>query len=621
MRFRPLYLIPVFLMVTLLTGVYIGTEQSEMQNKHRENLISNLQIAFDEIINGYERSANIIYSEVINQPEVLSFFAGAYPADEAERTEIRDELYSLLADDYERLGAVQLRQLHFHLPDDVSFLRFHRPERYGDDLTGIRYTVTLANTERIPVAGFEEGRIYNGFRYVFPLSWEGQHIGTVETSVSFSAIESDMNELLPGGVSFMLDADVVDAKVFEDEQANYVLTDLSDQYAYDRAVIENFTSPNITWDTIERINASLSPDVVDDHLALGEAFALDTVVDDTAYTVTFIPVVNVQGDHVGYIMNHRADDFIITNHANYAVIQAIIGIVAVMTVFFLWRLDHSTQLINCQHNALAKQNTMLEHTNEQLTIAKQQADAANELKSQFLANMSHELRTPLNAILNFTRFVSSGMMGSVNEKQIEALETVTDNSKHLLALINDILDISKIEVGLLQLFIEDDIDLDKEYNAVVDVARSSLADKPIALRLQKEVDLPRITADRRRVRQIMLNLVSNACKFTNEGMVAIRLNREGNDVVFSVTDTGMGIAKEDRERIFKTFHQTNSAIKKGGGTGLGLPISRRLAEIHGGSLTFASQEGVGSIFTLRLPIHAQETDQLKEAQEVALVMG
>jgi signal transduction histidine kinase len=198
---------------------------------------------------------------------------------------------------------------------------------------------------------------------------------------------------------------------------------------------------------------------------------------------------------------------------------------------------------------------------------------------------------------------------------------VTDNSKHLLALINDILDISKIEVGLLQLFIEDDIDLDKEYNAVVDVARSSLADKPIALRLQKEVDLPRITADRRRVRQIMLNLVSNACKFTNEGMVAIRLNREGNDVVFSVTDTGMGIAKEDRERIFKTFHQTNSAIKKGSGTGLGLPISRRLAEIHGGSLTFASQEGVGSIFTLRLPIHAQETDQLKEAQEVALVMG
>ncbi|PJF26685.1 MAG: two-component sensor histidine kinase, partial [Phototrophicales bacterium] len=138
---------------------------------------------------------------IINQPEVLSLFAQANGASEERQAEIRTALYDMLVDDYQRLDDLNLRQLHFHLPDNTSFLRFHRPNLFGDNLTDVRYTIALANRELVPVVGFEEGRIYNGFRYVFPLFYEGVHIGSVETSVSFLAIQQNLNKSLPGGLT------------------------------------------------------------------------------------------------------------------------------------------------------------------------------------------------------------------------------------------------------------------------------------------------------------------------------------------------------------------------------------------------------------------------------------
>jgi signal transduction histidine kinase len=229
--------------------------------------------------------------------------------------------------------------------------------------------------------------------------------------------------------------------------------------------------------------------------------------------------------------------------------------------------------------------------------------------------MSHELRTPLNAILNFSRFVSEGMLGDVNSDQIETLGKVNDNGKHLLSLINDLLDISKIEAGQLKLFVEDDIDMNKVFTSVSDVAESLLADKPVRLVTEVDPDLPLVLGDKRRIRQILLNLVSNACKFTDEGEVKLELRREEDTLLFSVTDTGPGIAQEDQEAVFDTFHQTANGIKQGAGTGLGLPISRRLAEIHGGSLWLESTPGNGATFFVRLPIHAESLQHLKYEQD------
>lgn len=242
----------------------------------------------------------------------------------------------------------------------------------------------------------------------------------------------------------------------------------------------------------------------------------------------------------------------------------------------------------------------------QAEVARAEAEQANTVKSQFLASMSHELRTPLNAILNFTQFVSSGMVGDVNEEQIDILDKVTNSGKHLLSLINDVLDISKIESGALRLFVEGDVDLNKEIQTVIDAGKVLLEDRPVELVEDIQLDMEPIVADKRRVRQIMLNLVSNACKFTEEGQIRVSLHQNGENIVFAVHDTGPGIAPEDHDAIFETFRQTDVGLRQGEGTGLGLPISQRLAEIHGGRLWLESVPGEGASFYVSLPIRSEE---------------
>lgn len=603
MRFRPIFLIPIVIVLIAIINVFLENEQSKLEDKHYENQVTNLDIAYHSTISSYERVAQVFFDRIVNRPDVIAAVSGAYEADEAGRDAKRDELWSVLEDDYSYLQTFNIRQLHFHLPDNVSFLRFHRPERYGDDLTDIRYTIMVTNRDLTPTTGFEEGRIFNGFRYVFPLFDDEQHIGSVETSVSFLAIQRDMNDLLPGGATFMLRGEVVDAKVFEDEQSNYVLTGLSDEYVYDRQVVDTFADEDITWDGIETLNAQLS-DRVQSRMADGEVFATYVAGNGGDYMATFLPVENVQGQQVGYIVSYTEDTFIPSSRTNFFVSQLAVGIVGLALIAFLWYLDRSTSLINRQRDELAAQNTQLEASNNALAIAKDQAEAANRIKSQFLANMSHELRTPLNAILNFTQFVTSGMLGDVNDQQVEHLDKVTDNGKHLLGLINDVLDISKIEAGSLKLFIEDDVDLKREFNAVADVGRSMTLEKPVQIITNAPESVPPMVGDRRRIRQVMLNLVSNATKFTEEGSITLDLWQEGDELLFRVKDTGPGIAAEDHELVFETFRQTTHGLKKGEGTGLGLPISRRLAEAHGGSLTLESVPGQGATFTMRLPLAA-----------------
>lgn len=241
----------------------------------------------------------------------------------------------------------------------------------------------------------------------------------------------------------------------------------------------------------------------------------------------------------------------------------------------------------------------------QLEVARQQAESANHLKSAFMAAMNHELRTPLNAIINFTQFVAAGYKGPVNGDQRDALGKVLSSSRHLLTLINDVLDLSKIEAGALQLVLESDVDLTAELYDMRDTALGLLGDKPVTVTVTIREPLPALTCDARRVHQILLNLVSNACKFTEAGAVAIEAETREAQVVIAVRDTGPGIAPEDHARIFEAFQQTSLGLTKTAGTGMGLAISQRLAEAHGGRLWVESAVGAGSVFYVGLPVDGQ----------------
>ncbi|MBZ0284036.1 MAG: HAMP domain-containing histidine kinase [Anaerolineae bacterium] len=237
--------------------------------------------------------------------------------------------------------------------------------------------------------------------------------------------------------------------------------------------------------------------------------------------------------------------------------------------------------------------------------SRERAERSEQVKAAFLASMSHELRTPLNAVINFTRFVLDGDTGPVNEQQQDLLGEVVGSAKHLLNLINDVLDMSKIEAGSLTLFIEDGISLNQMLTSVASTGRSLLGDKPVSLELKVDENLPLLRCDRQRILQILLNVISNACKFTEAGTITINAQAANGEIVIAVKDTGPGIAQEDQAMVFEAFKQTKSGLRQAGGTGLGMPIAQSLAEAHNGRLWLESEFGKGTTFSIALPIKSE----------------
>ena len=244
----------------------------------------------------------------------------------------------------------------------------------------------------------------------------------------------------------------------------------------------------------------------------------------------------------------------------------------------------------------------LDNLVHEIAVARDAAETANRAKSQFLANMSHELRTPLNAILGYTELMAEGTYGELCEEMLEVLKRLETNGRHLLGLINDVLDLSKIEAGQLVLELSDYCIQD-----IAQTVRSTLeplaADKKLAFKVEVPAELPPGRGDGRRLTQVLINLVGNAIKFTDAGEVAIKTEANNGSFYVTVRDTGPGISAADQAKLFQEFQQADNAIaRKKGGTGLGLAISKRIIEMHGGQIWVESQPGHGSTFVFTLPV-------------------
>ncbi|HMP90328.1 MAG TPA: ATP-binding protein [Kiritimatiellia bacterium] len=249
----------------------------------------------------------------------------------------------------------------------------------------------------------------------------------------------------------------------------------------------------------------------------------------------------------------------------------------------------------------------------ELQEALTRAESADRLKSSFLATMSHELRTPLNSIIGFTGVILQGLAGPLTPEQTKQLGMVQRSARHLLELINDVLDLSKIEAGQLSIR-ADAVDLPASIHHVVDLIRPDAEKKGLSLQLHMPDELPTIIGDRRRVEQILMNLLSNAVKFTEQGGVTLtvecvtdfRARENATDeaaIRFRVSDTGIGIHKQDLNTLFKPFSQIDTGLtRKHEGTGLGLAICRRLTDLMGGEIYVRSEPSRGSEFVVQLPL-------------------
>jgi signal transduction histidine kinase len=264
------------------------------------------------------------------------------------------------------------------------------------------------------------------------------------------------------------------------------------------------------------------------------------------------------------------------------------------------RMNHMSRELGRLHEEQQQAATALRQLNARL-------EQASRAKSEFLANMSHELRTPMNAILGFTEMLRDGLYGDVPEGLKEPLDDIQTNGRHLLGLINDVLDLSKIEAGRMDLALE-------EYavHDVVDSVRTSLRSLAVERGLEFETrvppGLPIAYGDAKRIRQCLLNLAGNALKFTRQGRVDITVEQQGEELIYRVRDTGIGIPKDELDKVFDEFRQVDTTVtREFGGTGLGLSITKRFIEMHGGRLGVESEPGRGSMFWFAVPLRVAVT--------------
>ncbi|MEK6222241.1 MAG: GAF domain-containing protein, partial [Chloroflexota bacterium] len=271
--------------------------------------------------------------------------------------------------------------------------------------------------------------------------------------------------------------------------------------------------------------------------------------------------------------------------------------------------------------AVAVENARSFEVSQRAVVEMREID---QLKSEFLANMSHELRTPLNSIIGFSRVILKGIDGPINELQEQDLGAIHNSGQHLLDMINNILDVSKIEAGKMELSIEN-MNLDEIISSVMSTIRGLLSDKEIMLINNTSDTLPNVMADRTRVRQVLLNLLQNATKFTDTGSITLDMEEiidpdSGQKMAqLSVKDTGIGISQEDQKNLFERFSQVDSSLtRKVGGTGLGLSISLLLVEMQGGKIWVESESGTGSTFYFTLPLSTVKTvEKIDEKEFVA----
>ncbi len=262
---------------------------------------------------------------------------------------------------------------------------------------------------------------------------------------------------------------------------------------------------------------------------------------------------------------------------------------------------------------------------ERSQILIKELQEVDQLKSQFLANMSHELRTPLNSIIGFSRVILKGIDGPVSEMQHQDLTAIYNSGQHLLGLINDILDLARIEAGKMELNFEE-VKLSEMVNSVLSTAKGLVKEKSIQLVAKIPADMPTVRGDTMRVRQVLINLLSNASKFTDEGTITVEavVQKGPNgkpEALINVIDTGPGISVEGQEKLFKAFSQVDgSATRKSGGSGLGLSICANLVSLHNGRISVHSAEGKGSTFWFTLPLFHQPVEEIPEGKKVILAI-
>jgi len=338
------YLLALILLTILLflpAYLFQINQKDEKKALYFQGKIAQEKMKFKSVETSYTLVSQNIFDNIIKKKEILEIIQEANLLDNQEQLDhLRDRLHTILLPLYQNLKSQNVRQFHFQLQGNTSFLRFHRPQFFGDSLVGVRYSIDKVNLRKEPVHGFEEGRIFNGFRNVFPLIYRNKLVGTVEISYSFNAIKNQLKETYPVYYSFLIKKEIVDSKVLEEERNNYIPTPISSNYVQDKETID-IPSKKFSTELIQNINNNIQTEA-SKQLKSGQDFLLETTINKQHYIISFIAVSNVESKQVAYYVVYQEDkilDYIQSGYTLYLTLSIFIAFFFSLFIVLYYRLQ------------------------------------------------------------------------------------------------------------------------------------------------------------------------------------------------------------------------------------------------------------------------------------------
>ncbi len=529
----------------LLLYLAVNDSNQRTYNGYLDTKAKELQVKISSTINSFNLVSYSIFTEIVNNDKILSLYQKASSKDSTVQQNVRDSLLLLLERTYQNLRKIDIKQLHFHLPDNTSFLRFHRPEKFGDNLTNVRYTVKKTNETKKETIGFEEGRIFNGFRYVFPLLYNGDHLGSVETSFSFEGIGKNLNQLGIKYSCMMIKKDIVESKVFDDELSNYIACPISEDF-----LLENKYN-HIGEESLEVI--SLINEKIKDEIGTlvnaNKDFSKYAKIGEDTYIVSFVNIKNVENIPVAYIISYSRDETLSQLIYNNNAFLIVSMIVAAILLFFIGMFIASKIKTDELNKKLIQTSNHLIETNNKLEVSIKEKD-------KFFSIIAHDLRSPFSGFLGLSEILVNESVATENDEIIEISSLLKQSATKVYDLLENLLEWSRMQRDIVP-FTPDTIILSELISYNIALLEPKIDSKSINVtNLVPENTF--IESDNNMCNGIVRNILSNAVKFTpNGGNIEISSSIQGKFVALSIKDSGIGMSEELIGKLFSVSESTS----------------------------------------------------------------
>jgi signal transduction histidine kinase len=499
----------------------------------------------------------------------------------AEKKELRHQLYAITNRTYNRIKKHGIRQLHFHLRTCESFLRLHKPDRFGDNLRVARYSVAKVNKDQKPISGFEEGKIVNGYRFVYPIMQDTAHYGSVEVSVSFKSIADQLVALNDVKTGIVFQKQPVEAKVFEDQLENYEDCAFDNTILFDKALIndDKHKQSYVFFKSIYDENR----DEIRNVLKAKYTTVFDVNYKNAHYSLVFVPISNIQGNLLGNMFMAYKDNY------PEQIIQSKRIRFSIIIFMYLICLVGIFMIIKHERNVL--------RTNAKLKKLQQKNEEANEVKNRLFEIITHDLRNHFNAVNGFADLLTK--QGIEKPEKFERLSNGLNDAIHLTTnLMNNLFVWSRIQIGKVE-FKPELFEVSKWFTEELQRYKTITERKNVKL-INETTGPVYIQADKDMLVYIVRNTIHNAIKYSTKGeTITTQITDNTKETIFQIMDRGKGMSETEINRVLSKDNWTGSRLNKD--IGLGLFITRQLIEYHNGTFEIESDLGIGTTVTIRFP--------------------